>query len=59
MSQNMRHIKEPWVNIPGIIWSLFPPIIPPVAARCATAGCGSERHLGARVGTIRNTGMIQ
>jgi hypothetical protein len=30
-----------------------------VAARGATAGCGRERHLAARLGTIRNTGMIQ
>jgi hypothetical protein len=27
-----------------------------VAARGAIAGCGRERHLAARVGTIRNTG---
>jgi hypothetical protein len=46
-------------GIPGIIWPLFPPIVPPVAARGATANCGRERHLAARVGTIRNKGMIQ
>jgi hypothetical protein len=55
----LRHVKEPWVHIPGIIWPLFPPIVPPVAARGATAGCGRERRLAARAGTIRNTGMIQ
>jgi hypothetical protein len=29
----LRHVKEPWVHIPGIIWPLFPPIVPPLAVR--------------------------
>jgi hypothetical protein len=33
----LRHVKEPWVHIPGIIWLPFQ----------------------ARVGTIRNMGMVQ
>jgi hypothetical protein len=52
-------MSQIWVHIPGIIWPLFPPIVSPVAARGATAGCGRERHLTVRVGTIRNTGMLQ
>jgi hypothetical protein len=40
-------------------WPLFPPIVPSVAAGGATAGCGRERYLAARVGTIRNMGMIK
>jgi hypothetical protein len=56
---DLRHVKEPWVHIQGIIWPPFPPTVPPVAARGATAVCGREMQLTARVGTIRNTGMIQ
>jgi hypothetical protein len=37
----------------------FSPIVPPLAARGLPRGCGRERHLAARVGTIRNTEMVQ
>jgi hypothetical protein len=46
----LRHIKEPWEHIPCIIW-------PPFLAR--TAGCGRERHLAAKVGTLRKRGIVQ
>jgi hypothetical protein len=51
---DLRPVKEPWVHIPGIIWPLFPPIVPPVAARGATAGCGRERQREAPGGQSRN-----
>jgi len=58
MSQICGMYKNPGCISQAPFGHHFLPIVPPLATRGTTVGCGRGRHLAARAGTFRKaTGM--